>query len=85
MRQQRPGVRPVAQDAGRVGQEDELLGLKLGGDGGGRAPALRRPMVGATTVARFLLGLMRTGAQLGVRLRGEAYKDASGPIRVYCA
>jgi RNA polymerase sigma-70 factor (TIGR02957 family) len=37
------------------------------GDGGGRAPAIQRPMVGAGAVTRFLLGLMRRGASLGVQ------------------
>lgn len=37
-------------------------------DGGGRAPAIQRPMLGAVSVARFLLGLMRQGERFGVRL-----------------
>ncbi|MDH2413900.1 RNA polymerase sigma-70 factor [Nocardioides sp. CER19] len=38
------------------------------GDGGGRAPAIQKPMVGALAVARFLVGLVRRGEALGVRL-----------------
>jgi RNA polymerase sigma-70 factor (TIGR02957 family) len=38
------------------------------GDGGGRAPAIQKPMTGAVSVARFLLGLMRQGDRLGVLL-----------------
>src|SRR5215211_1071569 len=38
------------------------------GDGGGRAPAIQRPMVGALAVTRFLLGLRRRGEAFGVRL-----------------
>ncbi|WP_036564663.1 RNA polymerase sigma-70 factor [Nocardioides halotolerans] len=38
------------------------------GDGGGRAPAIQKPMTGAVAVARFLVGLMRRGEQLGVSL-----------------
>jgi RNA polymerase sigma-70 factor (ECF subfamily) len=38
------------------------------GDGGGRAPAIQKPMTGAVSVARFLLGLARRGDQLGVLL-----------------
>jgi len=38
------------------------------GDGGGRAPAIQKPMIGALSVARFLLGLMRQGERFGVRL-----------------
>jgi RNA polymerase sigma-70 factor (TIGR02957 family) len=37
-------------------------------DGGGRAPAIQKPMLGAVAVARFLLGLMRQGERFGVRL-----------------
>ncbi|QMW68209.1 RNA polymerase sigma-70 factor [Mumia sp. ZJ1417] len=36
------------------------------GDGGGRAPAIQRPMVGTVQVARFLAGLVRQGARFGV-------------------
>jgi RNA polymerase sigma-70 factor (ECF subfamily) len=38
------------------------------GDGGGRAPAIQKPMAGAVSVARFLLGMMRQGDRLGVLL-----------------
>jgi len=38
------------------------------GDGGGRAPAIQKPMTGAVSVARFLLGLMRQGDRFGVLL-----------------
>ncbi|KAA1426730.1 RNA polymerase sigma-70 factor [Nocardioides antri] len=38
------------------------------GDGGGRAPAIQKPMTGAVSVARFLLGLMRQGERFGVLL-----------------
>lgn len=44
-------------------------------DGGGRAPAIQKPMLGAVAVARFLLGLMRQGERLGVRLE---LSDANG-------
>ena len=37
-------------------------------DGGGRAPAIQKPMLGAVAVTRFLLGLMRQGERFGVRL-----------------
>jgi RNA polymerase sigma-70 factor (TIGR02957 family) len=40
----------------------------LVGDGGGRAPAIQKPMTGAVSVARFLLGLMRQGDRIGVLL-----------------
>ncbi|PVG81920.1 RNA polymerase subunit sigma-24 [Nocardioides gansuensis] len=38
------------------------------GDGGGRAPAIQKPMVGAVAVTRFLLGLKRRGEAFGVLL-----------------
>jgi RNA polymerase sigma-70 factor (ECF subfamily) len=38
------------------------------GDGGGRAPAVQKPMIGSLSVTRFLLGLMRQGERFGVRL-----------------
>jgi RNA polymerase sigma-70 factor (TIGR02957 family) len=38
------------------------------GDGGGKAPAIRKPMSGAIQVARFLLSLARRGRQVGVLL-----------------
>ena len=37
-------------------------------DGGGKAPAIQHPLHGATPVARFLLGLVRRGLPMGVRL-----------------
>jgi RNA polymerase sigma-70 factor (ECF subfamily) len=37
-------------------------------DGGGKAPAIQRPMAGDVAVARFLVGLMRRGAGFGVIL-----------------
>ena len=39
------------------------------GDGGGKAPAVTAPLHGAQRVARFLLGLARRGAAVGIRLR----------------
>ncbi|KAA1424805.1 sigma-70 family RNA polymerase sigma factor [Mumia zhuanghuii] len=45
------------------------------GDGGGRAPAIQKPMVGVVAVARFLLGLMRAGEKFGVLLE---ISDANG-------
>ena len=54
----------------------ELAGLEallaqdvtLWGDGGGKAPAIQKPMVGALAVGRFLLGLARRGNTLGLRI-----------------
>ncbi|MEO8907090.1 MAG: RNA polymerase sigma factor SigJ [Microbacteriaceae bacterium] len=40
----------------------------LTADGGGKAPAIQRPMEGDVAVARFLVGLARRGTKLGVRI-----------------
>ncbi len=40
----------------------------LTADGGGKAPAIQRPMAGDVAVARFLVGLMRRGMKLGVTI-----------------
>jgi RNA polymerase sigma-70 factor (TIGR02957 family) len=37
------------------------------GDGGGRAPAVRKPVLGPVQVARFILGLGRQASRLGFR------------------
>ena len=56
------------------GDTEGLVGLLAGdavfyGDGGGKAPAMTAPLHGAQRVARFLLGLARRGAAVGIRLR----------------
>lgn len=38
------------------------------GDGGGKAPAITHPLLGAVAVARFLAGLVRRGAGMHVRM-----------------
>jgi len=55
------------QDVARV---EELLAadVRLHADGDGRAPAIARPIEGASAVARFLVGLARRVNPLGVRL-----------------
>ncbi|WP_420113599.1 RNA polymerase sigma factor SigJ [Pseudactinotalea sp.] len=49
---------------------EELLAsdVRLHADGGGRAPAVTRPVEGAVAVARFLLGLVRRTGPLGVHI-----------------
>ncbi len=57
-------------------EEGDLAGLErllaadviFYGDGGGKAPAIRKPMQGATAVARFLLGLYRRGVRFGMQV-----------------
>lgn len=56
-----------------AGDVDGLVGaladdVVFYGDGGGRAPAVRKPVLGATAVARFLAGLARQGERMHVRL-----------------
>jgi RNA polymerase sigma-70 factor, ECF subfamily len=56
------------------GDTEGLVGLLAAdavmyGDGGGKAPALATPVHGAERVARFLLGLARRGAALGMGAR----------------
>jgi len=48
------------------------------GDGGGKAPAARRPVHEATPVARFLLGLMRRAHQFDVRLEPVSVNGQPG-------
>ncbi|WP_199700957.1 RNA polymerase sigma-70 factor [Jiangella rhizosphaerae] len=54
------------------------------GDGGGKTAAVRKPLIGALQVARFLANLGRTGAQLGVvmepvTVNGQPGARVSGP------
>jgi RNA polymerase sigma-70 factor (ECF subfamily) len=67
----------AALGAGDVAGLEELLAADVVfvGDGGGRAPAIQRPMHGATAVARFLLGLVRAGRRFDARLE---LVDANG-------
>jgi RNA polymerase sigma-70 factor (ECF subfamily) len=56
------------------GDTEGLVGLLASdavmyGDGGGKAPAISTPLHGAQRVARFLLGLARRGAAVGIRLQ----------------
>jgi RNA polymerase sigma-70 factor (ECF subfamily) len=58
------------------------------GDGGGKAPAVRTPLVGAVPVARFLAGLARRGRLLAAQLEpvvangqpGVAVRDPAGAL-----
>ncbi|MER7555550.1 RNA polymerase sigma-70 factor [Nocardioides sp. NPDC126508] len=60
----------AALSANDIGGLERLLAddVVFVADGGGRAPAIQKPMLGAVAVARFLLGLMRQGERFGVRL-----------------
>ncbi|AKU18378.1 RNA polymerase sigma-70 factor [Luteipulveratus mongoliensis] len=53
--------------SGELGALERLLAedVTFQGDGGGKAPAISKPLRGRTQVARFLGGLLRQGARLG--------------------
>ena len=59
-----------AVSSGELAELERLLAVDavFYGDGGGKAPAIRSPLVGATPVARFLLGLVRRGEKLDARV-----------------
>ena len=52
------------------------------GDGGGKAPAIARPMHGAVAVARFLAGLVRRGGPLGIRLEAADVNGGPGILTI---
>lgn len=69
--------------AAREGDLDGLLALLadeavLVGDGGGKARALPRPMVGAAAVAKALAAFARTGAEWGVTLEAVRVNGQPG-------
>jgi RNA polymerase sigma-70 factor (TIGR02957 family) len=59
----------AACETGEVAALEEVLAedVTFQGDGGGRAPAVAHPVTGRRQVARFLRGIMRQGARLGLR------------------
>lgn len=60
----------AAVEAGDVAGLQRLLAedVIFSGDGGGKAPSVRQPVVGALQVARFLAGLGRQAARAGLRV-----------------
>jgi RNA polymerase sigma-70 factor (ECF subfamily) len=48
------------------------------GDGGGKAPAVGRPMHGAEAVARLLSGFARVGARRAITLRPAVVNGGAG-------
>jgi hypothetical protein len=72
----------------RAGPDGDLAALEgvladdvaFYGDGGGKAPAVRRPVRGRTQVARFVLGLVRQAASLGVRLQPTEVNGQPGAL-----
>jgi RNA polymerase sigma factor (sigma-70 family) len=59
----------AALRAGDVASITALLSADVvfSADGGGKAPAISAPLAGRTAVARFLLGIARQAARVGVR------------------
>jgi RNA polymerase sigma factor (sigma-70 family) len=69
---QRQALAAAFFSAVRAGDVAGLEGLlaadvKFEADGGGKAPAIKAPLIGAAAVARFLLGLQRQGHRVGAR------------------
>lgn len=60
----------AAMNDGDVAALERLLAddVVFHGDGGGKTAAVRKPLVGALQVARFLAGLGRTGVAMGLRV-----------------
>ena len=52
------------------------------GDGGGKAPAISRPLQGAVAVARFIAGLVRRGGPLGIRLEQVTVNGEPGLLTI---
>ncbi len=67
-----------ALEAGDVEQLVDRLAddVVFYGDGGGKAPAIQHAMHGAVAVARFLGGLVRRGATVGVRFERRPVNGA---------
>jgi RNA polymerase sigma-70 factor (TIGR02957 family) len=83
IREERTRFEPSADERDRLAErflaavrDGDLAGLEavladdvvLYGDGGGKAPAIRKPVRGAMQVGRFVLGLARQADRLGFRL-----------------
>lgn len=60
----------AALEEGNLAGLESLLAADVTfyGDGGGKAPSVRKPMHGAMAVARFLLGLYRRGVRFGMQV-----------------
>jgi ketosteroid isomerase-like protein len=71
----------AAQEGDLAGLEALLAGdVVLRGDGGGKVPALARPLHGRNRVARTLRAWMRQAARIaGARLRRVEVKANPGP------
>jgi RNA polymerase sigma-70 factor (ECF subfamily) len=92
-RAQRDAVAEKFYDVCRSGDSAALERLlaedvAFTGDGGGRAPAAARPVIGRVKVAQFILGLLRVARQLGASVEpaevngrpGLLARDAAGRL-----
>jgi len=50
------------------------------GDGGGKAPAIARPLVGAARVSRFWANLGTQGARIGARIEPATVNGQPGAV-----
>jgi RNA polymerase sigma-70 factor (ECF subfamily) len=73
-----------AVQGGGLGDLERLLAddVVFWGDGGGKAPAIARPMHGAVAVARFVAGLARRGGPLGFRLESSRVNGEPGLLTI---
>jgi RNA polymerase sigma factor (sigma-70 family) len=70
----------AALQEGETGPLVELLAEDVAfyGDGGGKAPAVGTPVVGAAAVIRLLQGFGRVGARRGIRLEVAEFNGEAG-------
>lgn len=70
----------AALRSGGVAELERLLAedVTFYGDGGGKAPAVGKPLHGALRIARFLIGLSRVGARIDARIDVTAANGQPG-------
>jgi RNA polymerase sigma-70 factor (TIGR02957 family) len=72
----------AAAEQGDLAALEELLAhdVVLRGDGGGKAPALKRAIHGRATVARTLIGGLRAATRFGITTRREEVNGQPGAL-----
>lgn len=70
----------AALQEGDVADLERVLAAEVTfyGDGGGKAPAVGKPLHGAVQIARFLIGLTRVGARIGARVEATSVNGEPG-------
>jgi RNA polymerase sigma-70 factor (ECF subfamily) len=73
-----------AVQGGSIEELERLLAddVVFWGDGGGKAPAIQKPMHGAVAVARFIAGLVRRGGPMGIRLVPKNLNGETGILTI---